>query len=291
MDRYERLDRIGEGTYATVYKARDRQTGQVVALKEIILNQEEGAPSTALREIAFLRELNHPNVVKLLEVIHGEELLVLVFEHMELDLKQYLDEHRLSNTTLQPVTIKKMFWQLLQACHYCHHHRILHRDLKPQNLLVDRASGRLKLADFGLARGFGIPVQGYSHEVVTLWYRAPEVLLGSTQYTCSIDSWSLGCILAEMHLGIPLFAGKNTQDQLVKIFKLLGTPTNETWPHLLQQPGATLPPWVTNFHEEPVGLKSILSDERAVDLISKLLDYRPTFRLTAEQAMSHSFFQ
>jgi len=161
--------------------------------------------------------------------------LTLVFEYCDLDLKKYLDEH---GGQIPMKTIKYFLAQLLIGVAFCHERRVLHRDLKPQNLLINKGSLQLKLADFGLARAFGVPVRNYSHEVVTLWYRAPDVLLGSRKYSTPIDMWSAGCIFAEMVTGKPLFPGANEADELRIIFKSLGTPTEQSWPAV-----TSLPDW------------------------------------------------
>jgi len=192
------MEKIGEGTYGVVYKAKDRVTGEIIALKKIRLEAEdEGIPSTAIREISLLKELQHPNIVRLYDVVHTERKLTLVFEFLDQDLKKYLD---VCDSGLGLPILKSFLYQLLTGVAYCHHHRVLHRDLKPPNLLINR-EGQLKLADFGLARAFGIPVRSYTHEVVTLWYRAPDVLLGSRKYSTPVDIWSVGCIFAEMANG------------------------------------------------------------------------------------------
>jgi len=204
MERYQKLEKIGEGTYGVVYKAKDRLSDQIIALKRIRLEAEdEGIPSTAIREISLLKELRHPNIVRLYDVVHTERKLTLVFEYLDQDLKKYLD---VCVGGLESTIVQSFLFQLLTGVAYCHHHRVLHRDLKPQNLLINR-EGELKLADFGLARAFGIPVRSYTHEVVTLWYRAPDVLLGSRKYSTPVDIWSIGCIFAEMANGAPLFTG------------------------------------------------------------------------------------
>lgn len=294
MEKYTKISKIGEGTYATVFRARNNHTQEVVALKEINLNPEEGAPSTALREIAFMKELRHPNIVRLLDVIHTETQLTLVFEYLDQDLKQYLDAQRTMGASLSTLQIKNLLYQLIEGTRFCHEHRILHRDLKPQNLLLDRTGLHLKIADFGLARGFGIPVAGFSHEVVTLWYRAPDVLLGSTAYSTPIDMWSIGCIMAELYLnGTPLFPGRNAQDQLKKIFKLLGTPTHEEWPHFLPA-GHAFPDWLRTFqvYPRPPSLSHVfpMIEPEGLDLLARLLDYRQAFRITAHAALSHPYF-
>ncbi|MCO5583129.1 hypothetical protein L7F22_037037 [Adiantum nelumboides] len=201
-------------------------SNDVVALKEIHLDAEEGTPSTAIREISLMKELRHGNIVRLHDVIHTESRLLLVFEFMEQDLKKYMDIHG-EKGALDPVTVRSFMFQLLKGTAFCHENRVLHRDLKPQNLLINKR-GELKLADFGLARAFGIPVNTFSNEVVTLWYRAPDVLLGSRTYSTSIDVWSAGCIMAEMISGVPLFRGRDNNDQLNQIIRVLGTPDEAT---------------------------------------------------------------
>jgi len=171
-------------------------------LKKIRLEAEdEGIPSTAIREISLLKELQHPNIVRLYDVVHTDRRLTLVFEYLDQDLKKYLD---ICDGGLETAILKSFLYQLLCGVAFCHTHRVLHRDLKPQNLLINR-EGKLKLADFGLARAFGIPVRSYTHEVVTLWYRAPDVLMGSRTYSTPVDIWSIGCIFAEMATSRPLF--------------------------------------------------------------------------------------
>lgn len=178
--------------------------------------------------------------------MHAESKLYLVFEFLDLDLKKYMDKlpQEGESSMLQPELVKKFTLQLIQGVHYCHSHRIIHRDLKPQNLLIDQ-EGNLKLADFGLARAFGVPLRNYTHEIVTLWYRAPEVLLGSRHYSTGVDMWSVGCIFAEMALRKPLFPGDSEIDEIFKIFKTLGTPNEPVWPGVSQLPDykATFPQW------------------------------------------------
>jgi len=160
--KYQLIEKIGEGTYGVVYKAKDRVTGRIMALKKIRLDSEdEGVPSTSIREISLLKELDHPNIVRLEEVVHCNKRLYLVFEFLDFDLKRYLD----SQTNVPQMLVKSYLYQLLKSIFLCHSHRILHRDLKPQNLLIDR-QGSLKLADFGLARAFGVPIRTYTHEVI-----------------------------------------------------------------------------------------------------------------------------
>ncbi len=152
--------------------------------------EDEGVPSTAIREISLLKELNHANIVNLLDIVHEQNQLYLVFEYLEQDLKRYMDYSGFPR--LDPSLVKSYIRQILTGIAYCHSHRVLHRDLKPQNLLINR-KGCIKLADFGLARAFGVPVRTYTHEVITLWYRAPEILLGARQYSTPVDIWSIAC--------------------------------------------------------------------------------------------------
>lgn len=289
MDRYAKIEKVGEGTYGVVYKARDVGTNQIVALKKIRLEAEdEGVPSTAIREISLLKELKDDNIVKLLDIVHADQKLYLVFEFLDVDLKRYMET---GNQNRMPITldiVKKFTYQLNAGLLYCHSHRILHRDLKPQNLLIDKRDN-LKLADFGLARAFGIPMRTYTHEVVTLWYRAPEVLLGSRHYSTAIDMWSVGCIFAEMaRQGLPLFPGDSEIDQIFKIFRILGTPNEEVWPGVSGLPDykPTFPQW---SHQDITRMVPAL-DEQAIDMLKRTLIYDSAKRISAKRALVHPYF-
>lgn len=303
---FQQLEKLGEGTYATVshsvaphrrrvillsslqvFKGRNRQTGEYVALKEIHLDSEEGTPSTAIREISLMKELKHDNIVSLYDVIHTENKLMLVFEYMDKDLKKYMDTNG-DRGQLKPVIIKSFMYQLLQGIAFCHENRVLHRDLKPQNLLIN-TKGQLKLADFGLARAFGIPVNTFSNEVVTLWYRAPDVLLGSRQYNTSIDIWSAGCIMAEMFTGRPLFPGTTNEDQLQRIFRVMGTPSERSWPGI-----SAFPEYKTTFHvyaTQDLHLFLPQIDATGLNLLGAMLQLKPDNRVSAGSALQHPWFQ
>merc|ERR1719174_3120860 len=276
---------LGEGTYGKVYKARSVRTGETVALKHMKLdNQDEGVPSTAIREIALLKELSHQNVVKLLDVFCKPSKLVLVFEFLENDLKKYMKS---MNGRLTPATVKSFSYQLSAGIEFCHANRIIHRDLKPQNLLIDSRL-RLKIADFGLARAFTVPVPKYTHEVVTVWYRPPEILLGAVLYSVPVDLWSIGCVMGEMATGQPLFAGDSEIDTMFKIFQKLGTPSEATWPGVADLPDfkATFPQW------KPKGWHLIRNTAaqvgpEGIDLLDKLMAYDPKKRHSARRALAH----
>lgn len=338
MDKYQKIEKLGEGTYGIVYKAQNKETGEIVALKRIRLdNEEEGIPCTAVREISLLRELKHSNIVRLYDILHTEKKLTLVFEYLDSDLKKYIDNVNSSQSSISAFStcnnvgngsstiplssspsfsgnvtipfgsshppsgsgshqemIENFMYQLLLGVQYCHQKLVLHRDLKPQNLLINKR-GELKIADFGLARSFGAPVRSYSHEVVTLWYRPPDVLLGSKHYSTSIDMWSIGCIFWELLTGRPLFPGSNINDQLIRIQKVLGTPDLQEWPTMNECPdvnksnliwiGAKKKKWSTLISSKDVNINSA-----GIDLIDRLLRYAPESRISAAEALLHPYF-
>ncbi|KAI8579727.1 hypothetical protein K450DRAFT_241224 [Umbelopsis ramanniana AG] len=286
MEGYVKMDKIGEGTYGIVYKAKHKASNKIVALKKIRLNShDEGVPATAIREVSLLKELKHENVIRLLDIIHNDTMLYLVFDFLDVDLRKYMDAAGKEGMT--KIHIQSFMHQLVCGLSYCHSHRILHRDLKPQNLLIDK-TGKLTIADLGLSRAFGIPMRTYTHEVITLWYRSPEILLGSKHYSTSVDMWSVGCIFAEMVTLRPLFPGDSQIDQLFRIFRVLGTPTEDHWKGVTTLPdySPTFPQWkgeeLTNIEEYlgPNGTK----------LWKSLLAYDPAHRISAKACMEHPYF-
>ncbi|GAA5943328.1 cyclin-dependent serine/threonine-protein kinase CDC28 [Sporobolomyces koalae] len=287
LEKYERLEKVGEGTYGVVYRSRNRETGEIVALKKIRLEAEdEGVPSTAIREISLLKEMKDDNVVRLLDITHSETKLYLVFEFLDMDLKRYMDKVG-DGDGMGPDIVKKFTYQLIKGVYYLHAHRILHRDLKPQNLLINK-EGNLKLADFGLARAFGIPLRTYTHEIVTLWYRAPEVLLGSRHYSTGVDMWSVGCIFAEMIMRQPLFPGDSEIDEIFRIFRLLGTPDDDVWPGVTTLPDYK--PTFPNWHAKDLAKHVEGSNSQSVELIEGMLAYDPARRMSAKAALQSSYF-
>ncbi|XP_054286809.1 cyclin-dependent kinase 2-like [Macrosteles quadrilineatus] len=281
---YIQCEKIGEGTYGVVYKAKDKQ-GRQFAVKKIRIDSDgEGIPSTAIREVSLLKELRHSNIVELHDVIAQEKKLFLVFEFLFMDLKRYLEQVMFD---LSPALIKSYMYQLLSGLHFCHTRRVAHRDLKPQNLLLD-LKGKIKLADFGLARAVALPIRTYTHEVITLWYRAPEILLGAKLYTTTVDIWSLGCIFAEMASRKALFPGDSEIDQLFRIFRTLGTPDEQIWPGVTKLPDykPVFPRWERqDFSDIAPGL-----EPEAHDLFEKMVIYDPLKRISAMEALQMPYF-
>ncbi|XP_056129973.1 cyclin-dependent kinase 18 isoform X2 [Lampris incognitus] len=285
LETYVKLGKLGEGTYATVFKGRSKLTENLVALKEIRLEHEEGAPCTAIREVSLLKNLKHANIVTLHDIIHTDRSLTLVFEYLDSDLKQYLDN---CGNLMSIHNIKIFMFQLLRGLSYCHKRKILHRDLKPQNLLIND-KGELKLADFGLARAKSVPTKTFSNEVVTLWYRPPDVLLGSTEYSTPIDMWGVGCILYEMMTGRPMFPGATVKEELQLVFRLMGTPTEETWPGIgtNEEFRFYLFP---QYKCQPLINHVPRLDTEGIDLLSALLLYDTRGRISSEASLHHPYF-
>lgn len=287
--RFSIVEKIGEGTYGKVYKALSRESGEPFALKKIrIVYEEEGVPGTAIREVSLLKECDHPNVIKLYEVFSNASALYLVFEFLDMDLRQYTKRFgAITDANL----LKQAACQCFSGIEYCHSHRVLHRDLKPQNVLIDVRRHRLKLADFGLARAFSVPLKAYTHEVVTLWYRAPEILLGQSKYANPIDIWSLGCITAEMATAQALFPGDSEIDTIFKMFRVLGTPTEQVWPGVsqLRDFKQEFPKW-QDTHLAEVRANGPSLGESGVELVQECLRFNPVERPSARRLLQHPFF-
>ncbi|XP_015226923.1 PREDICTED: cyclin-dependent kinase 15-like [Cyprinodon variegatus] len=286
---YLSLEKLGEGAFASVYKGISRINGQLVALKVIRMKTEEGIPFTAIREASLLKHLKHANIVLLHDIIHTSETLTFVFEYVQTDLAQYMTQHP---GGLHSHNVRIFMFQLLRALSYIHSRRILHRDLKPHNLLISYL-GELKLADFGLARSKSVPTQNFSSEVVTLWYRPPDVLLGSIDYSTALDMWGAGCIFIEMLQGSPAFPGGSDElEQLQNIWTVFGVPSESSWPGISLLPNYR-PEWFV--HCKPKQFRNIWKrldqlSNKTEDLVQKILRLVPTERISAQEALLHPYF-
>ena len=308
---YERIGQVGEGTYGKVYKARNVLTSELVALKRIRMEQErDGFPITSTREIKILQKLRHPGIVSLHEMMIERGNVYMVFEYMDHDLTGLLAH---PSFKFSAANVKDVAHQLFSALHYLHHQRVLHRDLKGSNILLDR-QGNLKLADFGLARFFSPKVKSadYTNRVITLWFRSPELLLGATAYAAPVDIWSAGCILMEMFTGEPLFPGEDELKQLELIYGLFGAPTVDSWPGVDRLPWFELLKFPTlkpahPRHRQPPSVDDgndaispgpALFDHyfasrlsaQGLALIKQVLSMNPADRPSAQACLDHPYF-
>ncbi|XP_056147423.1 cyclin-dependent kinase 9-like [Lampris incognitus] len=301
LSKYEKLAKIGQGTFGEVFKAKHRQTGKKVALKKVLMeNEKEGFPITALREIKILQHLKHDNVVNLIEICRTEAnqftrykgSIYLVFDFCKHDLAGLLSN---ANVRFTLAEIKKVMQMLLNGLYYIHRNKILHRDMKSANVLIT-GDGVLKLADFGLARAFNLAKisQGncYTSRVVTLWYRPPELLLGERDYGPPIDLWGAGCIMAELWTRCPIMQGNTEQHQLTLISQLCGSITAEVWPGVDMKYGLYQKMELPKGQKRKVKdkLKAYVKDPYALDLIDKLLVLDPAQRTDSDDALNHDFF-
>lgn len=282
-ERYEKVGRVGQGTYGVVYKARDRETGEYVALKRCIPHHEssDGFPLTTLRELHALKVCSrHPNVVELLTVAVSTSGVFLVFEYCPQDVAQILDRYypKYKASPFDGAQVKVLMKQLLSALEFCHQHSLLHRDMKPSNLLYD-GSGTLKLADFGLSRHVS---NRLTPNVVSLWYRAPELLLqqGHSSYGFAIDLWAVGCVFGELLQGFPLLDGSNETEQVEKLSACLGQPPYGDIPSVMPSKKSSYDLWDRFEYLSADGLS----------LLTKLMEYRPRNRWTATQALASAYF-
>lgn len=287
LKRYEKIDFLGEGQFATVFKACDRETGNIVAVKKIKMGgrieAQDGINRTALREIKLLQELHHENIIGLLDVFGHKSNISLVFDFMDTDLEVVIKDMSL---VLRPSDVKAYVLMTLKGLEYLHLNWVLHRDLKPNNLLLT-SEGILKLGDFGLARYYGSPNRAYTHQVVTRWYRSPELLFGAQMYGTGVDMWAVGCILAELLLRTPFLPGESDLDQLTKIFMALGTPNDSRW-----SSARLLSSFVQFKHFPGTALSDIFTaaSDDLLQLLSRLLCLDPAERCSSSEALRMSYF-
>lgn len=290
VEEFQCLNRIEEGTYGVVYRAKDKKTDEIVALKRLKMEKEkEGFPITSLREINTILKAQHPNIVTVREIVVGSNMdkIYIVMNYVEHDLKSLMETMK---QPFLPGEVKTLMIQLLRGVRHLHDNWILHRDLKTSNLLLSH-KGILKIGDFGLAREYGSPLKPYTPVVVTLWYRSPDLLLGAKEYSTAVDMWSVGCIFGELLTQKPLFPGKSEIDQINKIFKDLGSPSEKIWPGYSELPAVKK----MSFTEYPYNnlrkrFGALLSDQ-GFDLMNKFLTYCPAKRISADEALKHEYFR
>lgn len=282
--RYNKLEKLGEGTYGMVFKGKDKNTGKFVAIKEMKLDQEdEGVSSTTLREISILKKMDHPNIVSLVDTFVQGTQLTIVLEYLDMNIRDYMRKPG----KIDPKLVKSYAFQLLAGTYYLHTHRVIHRDIKPDNLLINH-DGYLKICDFGLSRFFTIPIQQYTENIVTLWYRPPEILLHNQIYEISADIWSVGCCLVEIATKTPLFPGDSILDQVHRIFSVFGSPTPEMCAFFkdIADGIVVIPTYPAKKFSDVVRIEDI----EFLDLIQKLIHIDPRKRITALEALHHPYF-
>uniref|UniRef100_A0A8C1JK46 cyclin-dependent kinase n=1 Tax=Cyprinus carpio TaxID=7962 RepID=A0A8C1JK46_CYPCA len=290
VEEFQCLNRIEEGTYGVVYRAKDKKTDEIVALKRLKMEKEkEGFPITSLREINTILKAQHPNIVTVREIVVGSNMdkIYIVMNYVEHDLKSLMETMK---QPFLPGEVKTLMIQLLRGVRHLHDNWILHRDLKTSNLLLSH-KGILKIGDFGLAREYGSPLKPYTPVVVTLWYRSPDLLLGAKEYSTAVDMWSVGCIFGELLTQKPLFPGKSEIDQINKVFKDLGSPSEKIWPGYSELPAVkkmTFTEYPYNNLRKRFG--ALLSDQ-GFDLMNKFLTYCPAKRISADEALKHEYFR
>lgn len=286
---FEKIGQVGEGTYGKVYKARNKKTGHLMALKRIRMKTDkDGFPITAVREIKLLQKLKHEKIVELQQIVVAKGSVYMVLEYMDHDLSGILGH---PNFTFDPCHAKSLVKQMLEGLAYLHYKGILHRDIKGSNLLINN-KGELKIADFGLARAFEKDqAQDYTNRVITLWYRPPELLLGATAYGPAVDIWSVGCIMLEFFTGKAVFNGIDEVTQLDSIYKTMGTPSVQTWPTLTSLPWYELVRPVEDYDSRFKERYGPLLSPGALELAEALLSMDPQKRPTAAEALEFAYFK
>ncbi|KAI3387263.1 hypothetical protein SNEBB_005778 [Seison nebaliae] len=281
---FEKTRKFDDGTFSAIYHGENRMNGLKVSLKRVVID-EEGVPPVTIREIALLKQLDHQNIIKLFTVVTNKNKIYLVLELIKMNLHEYITQVR-EDPNL-PFNVVNLMYQLTSALHHCHVRRIIHRDVKPKNIKF--LNGIVKLSDFELARSLSFPIRVYSQDLDNQWYCAPEILLGSTRYGPGIDIWSLGCIMGEMYLFLPLFPADSEIGQLLKIFYVLSTPKKENYPNddKLSACFCAFPNWTTNRLKRKIPQ---ISDE-GLDLLQRTLEYCPKNRISAGEMLKHSYFK
>ncbi|CAK1547459.1 unnamed protein product [Leptosia nina] len=290
MERYEKLAKLGEGSYGLVYKCRNRETGEVVAIKKFVENEDDPLiRKIALREIRMLKNLKHPNLVNLIEVFRRKRKLHLVFEYCDHTVLHEMEKYPAGCPELLS---KQIIWQTLQGVAYCHRHNCIHRDVKPENILLT-SDGVVKLCDFGFARMIS-PGESYTDYVATRWYRAPELLVGDTMYSMPVDVWAIGCVFAELLSSEALWPGKSDLDQLYLIRKTLGDLLPRHMTIFSQNSffqGMALPEPTTVESLEKKIPPRYANNELIIDFLKRCLDKDPMMRWTCEQLLRHPIFE
>ncbi|ESO84233.1 hypothetical protein LOTGIDRAFT_108359 [Lottia gigantea] len=288
MEKYENLGLVGEGSYGMVLKCKHKESGQIVAIKKFLESEDDKmVKKIALREVKMLKQLRHDHLVNLLEVFRRKKRLYLVFEFVD---HTVLDELEKCPNGLDENTVRKILFQVLKGIEFCHLHSIIHRDIKPENILVSR-NGIVKLCDFGFARTLAQPGETYTDYVATRWYRAPELLVGDTKYGRAVDLWAIGCLVAEMLTGEPLFPGDSDIDQLYHIVKCFGNLPTRHREVFLRNPlfvGMRLPEV-----RETTPLEKTFKrvSNIALDIMKQCLKLDPDDRPQCSELVKREFFQ
>lgn len=288
MDRFRHLHVIGEGSFGVVYLSEEQKSKSLVAIKKMKRRYSSWEECMNLREVKSLRKIRHPNIIKLREVFREDNQLHLIFDYMKSNLfKFYTSNFKQQAIPMPEQVIRRIVFQTLQGLSHLHEKGFFHRDLKPENLLVD-SDGNIKIADFGLAREIR-SMPPYTDYISTRWYRAPEMLLKMPNYSHHVDIFALGCIMAELYLGKPIFDGKSELDQLHKIFNVLGEP-DSSWKEglsLINQLG------IQTRSRQAKKLNEIITDAcpQAIDLLQIMFSLDPLKRGSADGLLSHPFFK
>jgi len=287
MEKYEKIAKIGEGSYGVVFKCRNRENGTIVAIKKFVESEDDPLiRKIAMREIRMLKQLKHPNLVNLIDAFRRKRKLHLVFEYCDHTVLNELEEHP---NGLSEQSIKKITYQVLRAVEFCHQHNCIHRDVKPENVLVTK-TGVVKLCDFGFARLLTGPGDEYTDYVATRWYRAPELLVGDTQYGPPVDVWAVGCVFAELLSGQALWPGRSDVDQLYLIKRSLGDLIRRHIDIFRNNQffrGINIPDC---DQMESLDQRFLGTSKQAMDFLKKCLVMEPEDRLTCTELLEHPYF-